>query len=427
MKNHEIIYVKHSVQLIEDKLNWLSADEWKQRDYLHLIDLIEEKTKVKLSLSTIKRIWKKDYEGIPHHSTLEVFAQFLDYKSWLEFKDKNKHIIQNIEEISKAQPRDKTRFNKRWTIVLGSFIMVGFVCWLLMGSFQSKEVFYHPEDVNLACKNSVSVGVPNTVVFSYEASKVKADSFFIQQSWNKFRRDKIQPTGTHLTSTYFYPGFHKAKLIANDSIIKQTEVMIQTDGMLVLSRDGYMDESPIYIRKPSIFPEGYISVSENDLSNHGVLVTQESLLSYFYVQDIKGLSSLEYSFETRLKCDSIMNLNCPNIDIVINGKENMNFFRLTMPGCIGKASMKVGHQMLSGKNNDLSFLGVDLYHWQTFKIKIKDGLAKVFINDVLLKELTVNKGIGDIVGFNLNFSGTGSVDFVNLSNKDGQTIYKNNF
>ena len=46
----------------------------------------EEKSGIKLSLSTLKRLWKKDYDQTPHPSTLQALVSLLGYKDWQEFK-----------------------------------------------------------------------------------------------------------------------------------------------------------------------------------------------------------------------------------------------------------------------------------------------------------------------------------------------------
>ena len=47
--------------LIEGKLNWQDSENWKQRDYEYLSEIIFEKTEILLSVSTLKRIWKNEY------------------------------------------------------------------------------------------------------------------------------------------------------------------------------------------------------------------------------------------------------------------------------------------------------------------------------------------------------------------------------
>jgi len=84
--------------------------------------------------------------------------------------------------------------------------------------------------VSFKTDKTVSKGVPNTVVFTYDLSQVTADSFSIQQSWDKRYREPIAKEGNHLSLIYYYPGYHKAKLIANDSILQIKPIHITTNG-----------------------------------------------------------------------------------------------------------------------------------------------------------------------------------------------------
>jgi hypothetical protein len=97
---------------------------------------------------------------------------------------------------------------------------------------------------------TVSQGVPNTVIFNYDLSHVEADSFFFQQSWNNMEKVRIDPKGHSYSNIYYYPGFHKAKLIANDSILKRFRVHITTDGWLpVIGYRSDGDNRPVYVKK----------------------------------------------------------------------------------------------------------------------------------------------------------------------------------
>ncbi|WP_462251725.1 hypothetical protein [Ekhidna sp.] len=60
--------------------------EWKQRNFIHLIELIEKESGIKISLSTIKRIWALNLTNLPHPSTLNALVSVLGYEDWLAFK-----------------------------------------------------------------------------------------------------------------------------------------------------------------------------------------------------------------------------------------------------------------------------------------------------------------------------------------------------
>lgn len=412
MPNSETSYIILCKNLIEEKLGWANSQEWKQRDYLNLIDLLENKTGISLSLSTLKRIWKPDYVGRPHPSTLEAFAQFLDYKNWLDFKEQHppKTPSTKLKRWNSLRPKNLVLFLSPLILLLG--VLGGF----LLSSKVEKEVptIFAPLDkVKFSCNNSVSSGVPNTVIFNYDLREAVADSFFIQQSWNQFRRDKISPQDSTLTSVYYYPGVHKAKLIANDSTLKETTLRVHTDDWLSLVRQGFMDVIPTYIRDPLLYKEGILKVGLEHLKANQIDINDQTIVSYYYVNDFTGLSSGNFSLKTRFKCDSILNLNCPWVYIIVLAEHNIHSIPLTIKGCVGNLSVKLGEQIINGKNQDLSALGTQVYEWQTLYLVVEDKQAKIYLNETLILETTFAEEMGDIVGFNINFSGTGSIDYLN--------------
>lgn len=428
MTNTELKHLKQYKILVEEKLGWAASGLWKQRDYLNLIALIEGKTGVIISLSTIKRIWKSGFEGTPQPATLDAFAQFIDYKNWLDFK--KKYQLQPATVKSPGAAPKKYAFNYRSKMVhfsIVSIILSAVVAGVFLQSKTPSTVMYNPQDVAFSCNTSVTSGVPNTVIFDYDARKIQADSFFIQQSWNSFRREKILQSDKKHTSTYFYPGYHKAKLIANDSIVKEIAIKVNTIGWLALARFGYMDNTPTYIKDSDVQRNGELHVSSDHLNKHNVKIKKNVLIGYYYVNEFENVSSSNFSFETRMKLDSTFQLLCPHISILITGEGEMNAIPLTIKGCVGKVNLKIGDKNLSGKNNDLSGFGTDIYQWQEFKLAVIEKTAHIYLNQKFIMEVPFDEDIGNVSGFNINFSGTGSVDYVKLWDEKGRLVYGEDF
>src|SRR5215467_14846204 len=87
MNHSEREYIALCKQLIEAKFQLQNVEgTLRQRDLEYLADNIEERSGIKLSLSTLKRVWKKDYDQTPHPSTLQALVSILGYKDWQEFK-----------------------------------------------------------------------------------------------------------------------------------------------------------------------------------------------------------------------------------------------------------------------------------------------------------------------------------------------------
>ena len=99
MAKTEIDFLNACKSLIEEKLDWPPSENWRQRDFLNLINLIENESGISISLSTIRRLWKVDYSGTPQPSTLNALAKFLAYEDWLDFKSKYKKAQNAIPEL----------------------------------------------------------------------------------------------------------------------------------------------------------------------------------------------------------------------------------------------------------------------------------------------------------------------------------------
>lgn len=413
-------YLRLCKAMVEAKLGWQPSNEWKQRDFLQLIEVLEDKTGVLLSLSTVKRIWKPDFEGMPQTATLEAFARFLNYQDWLDFKTNalspQPLVWPNPPAEAKQNPAAKWKKTAAITLLL---VAAGIFSAVIFRRGQMPPtsigaVRYRPEEVAFSCKNAVGIGVPNTVIFDYDVSRATADSFFIQQSWDQRNRARINPWGGKLTSTYFYPGYHRAKLIANDSIIRETNVQIKTNGWLAVARNGYSDNAPIYFGR-EFQPNGNMHISQRQLKENMLTVNNNTIVSYFNIGGYDSVSSSNFVLETQIKCDSLMNLACPSMNLIIQGEGEMYFISLIAKGCVGNISVKLGDVILTGKHHDLSAFGDNMYQWQKLRLEVKNHIATVLLNDEKILELPFKKDIGRIQGLNFNFMGTGQIGYVRLS------------
>src|SRR5258705_8199267 len=87
--NHDAEYLQLCIRLIEQKLNWRPADEWRNYEFTELSEKILDSTGVNLSATTLKRIFGKlKYESLPSSATLNALSAFIGYESWMDFKSK---------------------------------------------------------------------------------------------------------------------------------------------------------------------------------------------------------------------------------------------------------------------------------------------------------------------------------------------------
>jgi len=91
--------------------------------------------------------------------------------------------------------------------------------------------------------------------------------------------------------------------------------------------------------------------------------------------------------------------------------------RQCSPGCVSDISFFFNEFSAPGKEFDLSAFGVDFNNFINVKIESSNGKARIFLNDKLSYE--VDHGIvkAKIIGIGYVFQGTGSVDYVKLTNQ----------
>jgi len=386
-----------------------SGKNLKQRDLEYLIDVIEERTGIKISLSTMKRIWKKTFTNLPHPSTLNALVSLLDYKSWGDFKQS----LSSQQPLSQKKSRNKSS-QSLW-IAAFAVIIIAVLTTIGFSTFRGESSPGIPESILFTANKTVDMNVPNSVIFQYDLSEVVADSFFIQRSWNPMNKSEIDPDNEYFTEIYYYPGFHWARLIANETVVERQRIHIQTDGWFALARSNGMQMVPTYLDQTDLIEDGKMRVTRENLVKSNFDLNENLQLSYYNIQDFEGIDSKEFVFEARVKFESVDGLTCPQFEVQFIDEIDISWYRIIQQGCESNLFLKIGEQRMPGSENDFSKLGVNLEEWQYLRIEASNGKLDVYLNDQPALQSDYQGTVGDIMGVVLNFTGMGIVDFVKLS------------
>lgn len=400
--------LQHCRMLIEAKVSWGDSSQWQNQDFEALSERIFAETSVSLSVSTLKRIWGKvRYDSAPTATTLNTLAQFVGFENWRELRKKPVLVDEETNQPLPAQPIPVTVFRPsgiRWPWIIGSFLLLGLVgIW----AFQKRAKPLQYGSVTFTSR-PVAKGLPNTVLFEYDASDSNADSVFIQQSWNPKLRFRVDKDEHQYAGMYFYPGYFRAKLVLNDSIVKEHDLYINTDGWLgTINRDSI----PVYFPDKQLRRNGAISLTEADLTEQGIDFEKEvPSTSLHYVQPMGDLSSSNFGFETELKSTfNRFNAVCQRTGIMLLCSRGMHLIQLSAKGCVSELNLSFAGQSVSGKTTDLSGFGVDFTNWVNVRCEVKDKSTKVYVNNKLAYEGHFLGDAGKIVGLRYYFQGPGSV------------------
>jgi hypothetical protein len=418
MSDHnEDIYIKNCLQKIEAQLNWGGNQNWSNYDFEKLSETIEAKTHVVLSVTTLKRIWGKiKYPHSPTVTTLNTLAQYLDYADWRAFKQNGKDaateidVVQNAPEIKPL----KTENAKR-KIRLTAFISVLIISFLaLFYSF-----FTHKKTANTAPKidktlyqfeanKMKTVGVPNSVIFTYDASKAQTDSLFIVQTWDTRRKTLVSKTNNHHSAIYYYPGFFRSKLIVDSTIVKTHDIQINTNGWLCLVEK---EDVPLYFTKEECEKNGIVEVDKNTLAKYNLTLHPTApQIRFFNQSDMGDLMNDNFGFETTIKNGFNQGSNaCQNVEVLIQCKDDIIIIPLASKACVGNMRLYAAGRTVTSQKADLSKFGCDLSDWTHLKVVSKNKNMVFYVNGIEAYSLTFPNAPTGIVGIQYRFNGLGAV------------------
>jgi hypothetical protein len=429
-------------RLIEEKLQWGDAAAWTNRDFDSLSDKIFEVTSVRLSQTTLKRIWGKvKYDSAPTVTTLNTLAQFLGFEQWRNFRLKQSLIYEN-EEVQKKTPKQNLQtsrlpdshtlilphshtFPRIAVLALGCGILA-IVSWNYFSSKSARIKAAPAPNYSFKSKKIVSKGLPNSVVFEYDASASATDSVYIQQSWDSRLRARV-PRDQHLhSSIYYYPGFFQAKLQTGNQVVKEQDVFIETDGWLSLVEKNPV---PVYFKKEDSRQNGKLGLPLSALAGQHIEMGPETpWVFYANIREFGDLVSDNFILETSLRNDYAGGSNiCQKSEIRILTEGNMISIPLSAKGCISENNLFCLGHFIDGKKSDLSGFGVDFSKFVKLRIEVTKGKASFFIDDKMIYLIDSIKMSTKIKGIVFRFQGTGSVDWVKLYRGDQQLAYSEEF
>ncbi len=427
---------------IEARLNWGPAEQWTNNDFQELGMRIADITTVTLSSTTLKRVWGRvAYASQPSTTTLDALAKFADYEHWRAFrathlateKEPSGNYSFDSEQLpdrsaDESDPsdlhtppsaNDAGRRDRYWPLALT--LLAGFALLLYLAfapaaappKTSSSEL--NPTDYHLSFR-PVTTGVPNSVVFNYDASKAPVDSIYLQQSWDARRREKLDQNNDTHTSIYYLPGYYRAKLVVGEQVVAERELFLRTEAW-VAAVD--LAPVPVYLPLQKIHKDGQLSITESHLTELGLSLQPNPPKTVLtHVGKLNDLWSDDFSFQTRLRHDYATGAAaCQHARVLLLLKNSVIIIPLSAPGCVADLMLYANGQELDGRKTDLSAFGVVGDSWLDLACTGKDGLLTFSINGKQILQLESKEAPKEIIGIRYEFSGMGSVDELRFSNR----------
>jgi len=414
---------------IEKQLEWGETANWSTADFEKLSEKIQEKTGVMLSVSTLKRVFGRvDYQSRPSLTTLNTLAQYIGYEDWRAFRhvcarDLTSRNVVPGEPVLRKQATERKKYGHLFIKVI-LFVLVLISMGFLVERFVLRQQHFNNTAFHFSSKTILTQGLPNSVVFDYDASAATGgDSVFIAQSWDTSRKVQVDRNGKHHSSIYYYPGYFRAKLIIGNKIVQEHDIQIKTDGWLGLIEAEWGKE-PLYFKKTDLIQPHEIAVTQELLKSYHVDLLPDAPLVRFYNQkNMTGVMTNNFSFETDIKTGSINGANmCQRVEVLLQAKNDIIIVPLVNTACIGDIALTAGGFYTDSKQDDLSGFGCDLSEWTKLKIVCKNQQIRFWINNKPIYTTMIKNAPTEIVGVQYRFKGPGFVRNTRLSGPDMKDI-----
>src|SRR5260221_3866575 len=171
--------IEKLLDIIEEKLGWGESKAWQSRDFENLNQLILDETAVSLSASTLRRIWGKvEYKHLPSGTTMDTLAKFAGYENWRTFQKRNTsgNIPLTVAKNSVVKSPAKS---KGWIRLLWALLFISALS--LISIFAAKKTKLSLKTGNYSFSSlPVTRKIPNSVIFTYDATASPTDSIYIQ-------------------------------------------------------------------------------------------------------------------------------------------------------------------------------------------------------------------------------------------------------
>ena len=424
--------VKRCLNAICRKNGFDDPSAMTQRDFELISHEVEDSTGILISVSTFKRLLHGRFSRMPQIATLNAISTYLGFKNWQDYRNSANKTGNSLKPAKEKNEKALNKgnsgyaFSFNWKLIGAVAITTAIVVFLSFVKISSRPAPGY-EKAQFAAKKTTDNSIPNTVIFNYNIDDVNADSFFIQQSWDKRRRVKIFKHSYTLTDIYYEPGYHNAKLIANDSVIKTADVSIPTDKWFFCAKDKSLSGIPEYIKTGIIAKNGCLTLNKSDLASSNIKTEDEKTFMYTYFPGKIEVSSDNFTFKARVRMKEVRNNQCPYIMYEVFCQRRFMYFRSLPKGCASEAYAQFGDKFLYGKEVDLSSLCYDLNQWIDIELMVKNKVATVNFNNKQIFSAMYNNSSGLVTGLGFISNGLCEVDFVELKGLDGKVVYENDF
>ena len=381
-------------RLIERQLDWPAPTEWSAAHFDELAEHIAAATEVRLSATTLKRVWGRvNHRGNPSRTTLDALARYAGFTGWVDFvAARAKPAVEPVATTKKSVPVTPAPARRRWWIT-GALLLTGlFIAAAILRPYPTAA-----PTVERFSFDPVTTGLPNTVQFRYALSG-HYDSVEIQQSWDERLRYRVAPDNGFHASTYYYPGVYQAKLVVDGAVAEERTLVVPSVGWLG-TRGTDKASVPTYLSPDSIrLADGGLRIAPT---------APATVQELHYVPAAPLTTTTDLQLRTRFR--SAPDRVCGRAELLLLAENGVLILPFAAPGCTGELRLFASGREWSGRDHDLSAFGIAPNAEVDVEVRLRADSVRVRRAGKPVFADTLPRSLGPVRGLRYRFEGGGQV------------------
>ncbi|MCX2452572.1 hypothetical protein OQX61_14945 [Pedobacter sp. PLR] len=395
--------------------------EWTNSDFVRLSGLLQRKTKVQLSESTLKRIFGKSKTSTryyPQKATRDALARFIGCRDWYEFELRNTVSIEKsvakTSSKSEASPVvRKTALTKKGLLYTVFLVFAAIIAFLIFRSAPNKE--QDISRVELSCLNPEGQ-TPHSAIFKLKAAGELPDSLqhftinFSDVRWKTADfRDSLVNHYYEVPGRYYPVLYHKKKALDTGYVYLQTKGWTATASV-------QNDTTRVYpILGNNLMANRPIKVSARAALSAGTDTTRTFFVAFANVKPSR-INGDNFELSGNFTTSPIRaGVRCSQVDIFVFGEKDKHSLGIIKPECAAWTFYQFSEHSKEGQKYDLRPLGHDLTKGGHVQLRVADKKVSLMINGSEVFKTSYNKPIGKIMGVKIIFAGIGQFDNFKLA------------
>lgn len=414
----------HCLHQIEEKLAWGDANNWSQRQYEDLAELLERQSGIVISARTLSRLYKRDRynpDYLPQKSTRQALVRFLGHDSWaLYLKEVHQQAVGEpvavagseglapVEEVGSLptehlEPSTEAPKTSWWKVAATTTVAMAVV--LLLTMLFKPDAERQDATSGVVFTASPSGGaVPQTVRFSVTVPPSVADSFLL------YIKSRDQPlrfaAGTvQLARLFTLPLLSRAKVTTMDGTVLAALNLHYTSDEWVRS----VQSNSQFFELGTASANDSLQLTASELDNLGNDLNKTRFSSKFLlVRNFNvALDSMALNWQFHVDLQPSFK-KCSEMVAQLTADSGVVLISFAPKGCEAALEVETPKVKLKGDVDNLShytFAGAGLHQ---ASVMLRSGKVLVMLDDTLRSELPLGpKPVGTLraLSFRTGFQG----------------------